>query len=180
MGVVGPLLTLAVLFQMLYAAMVAFMALFLVDVHGLDAPAAALLVSAPFIAGLLGSPLGGWLSDRMGRKPVIVFSLVALGPLLLLLTKAPTWALLPILLSMGLAASMRMPVMEGLLLDRAPADRRATVLGAYYFVGQELGGIAAPVLGALAAWFGIGQAFGVLALAAAIVSAVVLAVQHRL
>src|SRR5207249_788740 len=84
--VVGPLLGVAVLFQMVYAALLAFMALYLVDARGFEPPLAAVMVSLPYIGGLLGSPLGGVLSDRLGRKPVIVFSLVSLGPLLLLFT----------------------------------------------------------------------------------------------
>jgi MFS family permease len=81
---------------------------------------------------------------------------------------------------MGFVSSTRAPVVEGLLLDRAPADRRATTLGAYYLVAQELGGLAAPGLGVLAAAFGIAEAFGGVAIAAAGASLAVLAVQHKL
>jgi MFS family permease len=178
--VVGPLLSVAILFQMVYAALVAFLSLYLVDVHRMPTEMAAIFFSIPFIGGLLASPAGGYLSDRVGRKPIILFSLVTLGPLLLLLTLVPAMFIIPVLLLMGFSASLRMPVMEGLMLDRAPEERRATTLGAYYFLGQELGGIAAPALGALAALVGIGQAFSSVALGAAVLSGVILAVHRKL
>jgi MFS family permease len=178
--IVGPLLGLAVLFQMMYAAVLAFLALYLVDARSFERPLAAVMVSLPYIGGLFGSPLGGLLSDRLGRKPVIVASLVCLGPLLLLFTMTPTVALIPLLILMGFVSSTRMPVIEGLLLDRAPADRRATTLGAYYLVAQELGGIAAPVLGVLAGAFGIAETFGGVAVVAACLSFGVLLLQHKL
>jgi FSR family fosmidomycin resistance protein-like MFS transporter len=178
--VVGPLLGAAITMQMLYAALVAFLAIYLVDVHGFNAPAAAVMVSVPFIGGLLGSPLGGGLSDRLGRKPIIVMSLVGLGPLLVLLAWAPPILLVPILILIGLVGSLRYPVIEGWLLDRAPADRRATTLGAYYLIAQELGGLGAPILGLLAAGVGINQAFTAVAFLCAALSAFVLIFQRRL
>lgn len=178
--VVGPLLALAIAFQMLYAAALAFLALYLVDARGFEPALAAVLVSVPYIGGLAGSPVGGSLSDRVGRKPVISFSLACLGPLLLAVTTAPSVLLVPLLLLMGFASSMRMPVIEGLLLDRAPVERRATTLGAYYFLAQELGGVVAPVLGAVAGVTGIAQAYSWVGLAAAILSLSVLALHRKL
>jgi MFS family permease len=178
--IVGPLLSAAVAFQMVYAAITAFMALYLVDARGFDVPTAAVIVATPYLAGMLGSPLGGALSDRIGRRPVIIGTLVATGPLLLLLTTAPTILLIPVMALLGLAGSMRMPVIEGLLLDKAPAERRATTLGAYYLAAQELGGFAAPAVGAVAGAVGIGQAFGVIGAVAAAGSVALLAFQRKL
>ncbi len=178
--VVGGLISVAIVFQMLYAATTAFLALYLVDARGFERPAAAVLVGAPYLAGMVGSPVGGWLSDRLGRKPVIVATLVCTGPLLLLLTIVPTLFIIPIMILMGFAGSMRMPVIEGLLLDRAPAERRATTLGAYYLVAQELGGLFAPALGVMSQAIGIGEAFTVVGGVAAALSLGLLVIQHRL
>jgi MFS family permease len=179
-GVVGPLLSLAIVFQMLYAAVYAFLALYLVDARGFDPAAAAVLVAAPFIAGLAGAPIGGFLSDRVGRKPVIIVAIVLQGPLLYILTQVPTMLIAPVLAVMGLVGAARMPVIEGFLLDRAPANRRATTLGAYYFLAQELGGFAAPVLGILAVTFGIAGAYVNLGLVASAMSLAILLLARRL
>jgi MFS transporter, FSR family, fosmidomycin resistance protein len=178
--VVGPLLSVAVVFQMIVAATYAFLALYLVDARGFEPATAAAVVAAPFLAGLLGSPLGGFLSDRVGRKPVIVWTLVLTGPLLLLLALVPTLFLIPVMMLMGLVGSARMPVIEGWLLDRAPPERRATTLGAYYLVAQELGGFAAPILGVVAGVAGMGQAFFTMGAIAAVLSLGVALVQHKL
>src|SRR5207237_6589198 len=84
--VVGPLLSAVVVAQLLYAALNAFLAIYLVDVREFS-PAMAIVVAAiPPVGSLVGAPLGGWLSDRWGRRPVIVVSLIGLGPALLVMT----------------------------------------------------------------------------------------------
>jgi FSR family fosmidomycin resistance protein-like MFS transporter len=178
--VIGALVGVAVVCQMIYVASLAFLALYLVDARGFETTTAAFFVSVPYIGGMLGSPLGGALSDRLGRKPVIIASLVAVGPLFLLMTLVPTELVFPVLAVIGLLASARMPVIEGLILERAPEERRATTLGAYYFVGQEFGGLAAPAIGALAMVVGIGQAFGLIGVALAALSASVFVLQRKL
>src|SRR5439155_26579288 len=122
-SLIGPLISLAVVYQMTYAAALAFLALYLVDARGFEVPTAAFFVSVPYIGGLLGSPLGGGLSDRLGRKPVIIASMVLLGPLFLLVTLVPTEAIIPALALVGLVLSSRQPYYVGLFLDRAPIAR---------------------------------------------------------
>jgi hypothetical protein len=79
----------------------------------------------------------------------------------------------------GLAAAMRQTVTEVLVMDTAPEHRRATVLGSYYMLSQELGGFAAPLMGLAAAAFGLGAAFSGATLLLAGLSVVVLVVFRR-
>jgi MFS transporter, FSR family, fosmidomycin resistance protein len=177
---VGPLVLLSILFQMLYAALLAFMALYLVDAREIPPPQAAAYVGAPQVIGVLGSPFGGYLSDRLGRRAVILTGMVLIGPALLALTLVPL-ALLPfVLLAIGLASALRQTVTEVLVMDSAPAERRATVMGGYYMLFQQLGGIAAPLLGVLAGIIGIGPTFGGITLCLAIASGLVLSVHRKL
>jgi MHS family alpha-ketoglutarate permease-like MFS transporter len=68
------------------------MTLYLVDVRGIDPAWAAVLFGVPQLVGLAGSPLAGWLSDRIGRKPLLIAfgTLGALGtyPIFRLLEQA--------------------------------------------------------------------------------------------
>jgi hypothetical protein len=65
-------------------------------------------------------------------------------------------------------------------MDSAPPERRATVMGGYYMLFQQLGGVAAPLLGVLAGLVGIGPTFGGITLALAVASGLVLLVHRRL
>ena len=177
---VGPLVSTSILFQMSYAAMLAFMTLYFVDVKGMSAFTAGALFGVPHLVGLVGAPLGGYLSDRLGRKTVIMTGMGLMGPSVWALTVIPNELVVLPLISIGLAAAMRMTVTEVLVMDSAPDHRRATVMGSYHMLTQELGGFAAPVLGALAGAIGIGAAFGGFALFLAAASAVVLVIGRRL
>lgn len=177
---VGPLVSASILFQVAFAAIQAFTTLYLVDVRGIEPAWAAVLFGVPQLVGLLGSPLGGILSDRIGRRGVILIALGLLGPSLWGITAAPTELLVIPLTGAGIAAAMRLTVTEVLVMDSAPAHRRATALGAYHMLVQQTGGIAAPALGILAATIGIGAAYGGVCTALALASVAVVAVSRKL
>ncbi|MGI8422995.1 MAG: MFS transporter [Chloroflexota bacterium] len=100
--------------------------------------------------GVLAAPLGGALSDRIGRAPVLVAVTASVGPLILLFTYAPVgWPIVVVLLLFGLSMNMRLPVLESLFADAIPAHRRSTVLGLYYFIGQESSSLTTPAVGRL-------------------------------
>src|SRR5207237_9850257 len=102
------------------------------------------------------------------------------GPALYALTIVPV-AWLPVaLLGIGLASALRQTVTEVLVMDSAPPRRRAMVMGSYYMLFQQLGGIAAPLLGVLAGLAGPGASFSSITLALAVGSVLVLLVHRRL
>jgi MFS family permease len=176
---IGPLLSASVVFQMLYAAFLAFFSLYLVDERGLPAPMAAAIYGVPQLIGMAGAPLGGYLSDRWGRRNVMVLGMVLMGPSLFLMTITPLELIVIPMGLVGLAAAMRQTVTEVLVMDTAPEHRRATVLGSYYMLSQELGGFAAPLMGLAAVAFGLAAAFSGATMLLAALSVVVLLVFRR-
>jgi MFS transporter, FSR family, fosmidomycin resistance protein len=177
---VGPLVSFSIVFQIVYAALFAFLTLYLVDARGFPPAFAAVLFAFPQLVGMLGAPLGGYLSDTLGRRTVILLGIGGLGPAVWSLTWVPDFLILVSLGAIGLMAAIRTTVTEVLVMDSAPPHRRATLLGGYYMLSQELGGLAAPALGFAAGAWGIGVAYGGATLGLAILSGAVLLLQRRL
>jgi MFS family permease len=169
---IGPLVSLSVAFQVGIASTFAFLALYLVDARGISPAVAATAFGFTQLVGIVGAPLGGWLSDHLGRRTPILISLGVIGPSVYLITLVPNDLLLIPLTIFGLAFSMRGTATEVLVMDTAPAARRGAVLGAYYLAAQPIGGIATPLFGLLAGAVGISLAFSGIGLLLAVMSVV--------
>lgn len=162
---VGSLVTISIVAQVLISSALAFLTLYLVDARGVSPAIAAALFGVPQLAGLFAAPLSGALSDRFGRPAVLLGALVVSGPAAWLLVAVPTPLVVIPLLLIGACLSFRATATEVLIIDNTPATRRSTVLGTYYLVNQPVGGIAAPIFGAIADASGIANAFSWLAVA---------------
>ena len=177
---VGPVVSLSIAFQFGIAALLAFLALYFVDARGLPPALAAVFFGIPQLVGVVGAPLGGWLSDRLGRRRVMVGGLALMGPAVFALTVVPSEALPVALVVFGLLWSMRSTVTETLVMDTAAAGRRATVLGGYYLLNAHVGGIGAPLFGILAEGVGIATAFSWIGIAFMVMSLFALVVGRKL
>jgi MFS family permease len=136
--------------------------LFLVDNFGLGENTAAALLSIVFSAGLWAAPVGGYLSDRVGKIPVILAVCFLASPVIFLFNLLPygigTWTLL---LLLGISLAVRMPVIESFLVSQTSFKNRSTILGIYYFSAMESGGLFTPVLGYLIDKFGFYLSFSI-------------------
>lgn len=177
---VGPLISVSIVFQVMQSALIAFTTLYLVDVRGIEPAWAAVLFGVPQLVGLLGSPVAGVLSDRIGRRTVILIAMAMLGPAFLSLTLVPDEIILLPLILQGISASMRGTSTEVLVLDTAPPHRRSAALGTYHMLTQQSGGLAAPALGILAGAVGIGAAFSGVTIALGAASLLVVALSRKL
>jgi len=100
--------------------------------------------------GMVGAPVGGALSDAVGRKRVILFSIALSGPLFLAFATIPFGVLLLLFLALyGLVISVRMPIVESYIADVIPVGRRTTVFGVYFLLSQETTTITTPFIGYL-------------------------------
>ncbi|MBI2863220.1 MAG: MFS transporter [Chloroflexi bacterium] len=177
---IGVLLAVALFAGLLVSAFNSFLPLYLVDKHHVPREIAGMFVGLAAGAGILGAPVGGALSDRLGRKRVIVLSVVLSGPSILLLTMIPFGLpMVGAILLGGLIWTSRMPVIESLIADTVPWHRRATVLGVYYFVWQETAGVITPLVGWLIDLSNPNSVFIGLGLAATACSALMLALRGK-
>jgi MFS family permease len=148
-----------------------FIPLYLVDHFGVSEPTAASLMSIIWSAGLWAGPVGGYISDRIGRVPIILATGILGGVLIYLLRIFPYgWGIgdlfymdglgIGILLFLiGAVSFIRMPVSEAFIMGQVSARRRSTIFGVYYFAMQQAGGIFAPLVGALVDRYGFHTTF---------------------
>ncbi len=68
---------------------ISFIPLFLVDHFGVNEKTAAALLSIIYSGGLWAAPIGGYLSDRLGKIPVLLFVCFLAGPVIFLLNFFP-------------------------------------------------------------------------------------------
>jgi FSR family fosmidomycin resistance protein-like MFS transporter len=178
---IGILALISISIQMVFASVYSYLPLYLVDHHGITPEYAGIMVGLVAGAGIVGGPLGGSLSDRLGRKQVILLSLSVAGPLLFATTRAPAGIWLPLSLAIyGTSISTRMPAMESLIADVVPSRRLATVLGIYYLLGQETSGVVTPLVGRLIDLRGLDPVFTGLALGLCLVSVMALTFRKRI
>ena len=110
-----------------------FVSLYAVDVLGASKEAGAMLLSIAYFGGIWGGPLGGYISDRLGRIPVIITVGLVAGPAIYLLNYVSLgFSLFAVLLLMGTAMHIGMPVVESYIISHVSPKKRSTVLGIYY------------------------------------------------
>jgi len=177
----GGIVVVAVMLQVVGSAFATYLPLFLADAHGVDPALAGMLGGLAVGAGVLGAPVGGALSDRVGRKPVILTSLVATGPLICLVALLGYGPLLiGATILYGIVMSMRMAPIESHIADVVPLSRRATVLGLYYFLGQETAGVSTPLIGRLIDAMGPSSTFLLIAAVTTFVAVLTLLFRRRI
>ncbi len=143
------------------------------------ASAIALVVGTAALVGALISPLGGWIGDRVGFRPVLVAALLG---------GSVAAFLMPIVGSVGALALVAVAVAAfsaaisamvfGLLALEVPAERRSATLNLVY-LPLYVAGIVGPTLGAIVVQAGLWAPFW-LGAAVYLLGAIVLASRRSL
>ncbi|MER5964779.1 MFS transporter [Streptomyces sp. NPDC002057] len=136
------------------AFVLTFLSLYLTVELGHSAWFAGLVVALHGLGGVAGSPLGGTLTDRWGRRPTMVtmhLAAAACAAALAVVTSA--WAIATVVLLMGVAMQAVRPSINATIADMVPAHdvRRAYALNYWAlnlgFAIASIGGGAAIFLG---------------------------------
>jgi len=160
-----PFIVLGVVLQNLIFSSVSFVPVYAVDFLGVSNEAAASLLAVAHFSGLAAGPLGGYLSDRLGKVPVLLTVALIAGPAIYLLNLVSVgWSLSLVLLLMGACQYIGMPVSESYIIANTTKRNRSTVLGIYYFASRGGPGLVMPAMGYLFDSFGYSTGFNVVAI----------------
>ncbi len=144
----------------------------IIEQFGVDRSALSPVFSASLVGLMLGALIGGPVSDRVGRRPVLLFGLLFFGIMSLLTVLAGSIeSLLVMRLLTGLGLGCVMPNAIALTSEYAPERLRSTavmVMFCGFSLGAALGGLAAAVLIEDFGWQSVFLVGGVLPLLAAV------------
>jgi len=139
---------------------------------GLNDGAIAVVLAVQLTIALLAKPLTGNLSDRLGRKPVIVLGLFASAAALPLIFRMTSFAgLVAVVPLLGLGVAAVTPATNALIADLVAARRLGTGMGVFGTI-WDIGEAAGPILaGILIGQIGYEPAFDAIAAIMAVVAA---------
>lgn len=128
-----------------------FFSLYITGQFGVGMTQAGIILGTFSVFGMLGSMIGGALTDKFGRRSLILFGLVfsALSTLLLGLVKQ-FWMLYPLAVLTGLLSDVAGPANQAMIADLLPEKQRAEGFGILRVVGN-MAWIIGPTLGGLIA-----------------------------
>jgi MFS family permease len=173
LGRIISLIFLSTYCQAILLSVISFIPLYMVSTFGVDKKTGANLVALIYSAGLVASPIGGWVADKFGRLKITLIICLLTGPLVYLLNVTPYGALTAVLLlAIGVTIYVRAPATEAYVVSQTDAKHRSTVLGFYYLGHQEGSALITPLLGFLVDSFGFGTTFTGAAIAMTVVAVI--------
>jgi FSR family fosmidomycin resistance protein-like MFS transporter len=114
---------------MAFVAYIPFLALYLVDGQGLNELSRGVYLTLLVVVGVLSTPVMGYLSDRLGRKIVLIPGMVFLGILTAVLPFGQGIILLLILAMLGTFLFSDQPILTAAALDIVGEGVAASTLG---------------------------------------------------
>jgi len=133
------------------AMMFPYFTLYLTKRFGVGMTEVGLVFAVFSITGVIGSTIGGALTDRLGRKSMLIFGLVASATSTLLMGLANSFALfVTVALVVGMMANTGQPAQRAMVADLLPAEKRTqgfamlrVVHNAAVALGPAIGGFVA-------------------------------------
>lgn len=128
-----------------------FLPLYLKIVLGVDDGTIALMLTVLLLGSIPGPVVAGRLSDRFGRKPVImaVYAGGAVGIVLLLVAGSNALLLWPAVLLLGAFSFVESPQLQALLADVAKPALRDASFSVYFTLAFGIGALWTAVYGAI-------------------------------
>jgi MFS family permease len=161
-----------------------FLSLYLHQDRGLSMTLVGIILLAGGLCSAVSQALGGALSDRFGRRPILlVAAFVSIflysGLAVLIGISAPVWAITIVYIAGRSVLTITRPVISAMVADSASKERLTEAYGILR-IGANIGWAAGPAIGGyLATFLPYGWLFGVPVLTCAIVSLIVFFFVHE-
>ena len=131
---------------MAFVSFMTFLPLYLNDELGLSGPARGFYLMLPLLVGIPFTPLMGYLSDRVGRKLVLIPGMILLGSLTFLLVPyGQGQTMIILLVGLGTFLNSDQPLLTSAALDTAGREVAAATLGFMSFSRLILTAAAPPI-----------------------------------
>jgi FSR family fosmidomycin resistance protein-like MFS transporter len=108
--------------------------------------------------GVLGALSSGTISDRVGRKPTLLVTIIASSLLIVLFLQVSGWMVYPVLFLLGFFALSLQPVLLALVQDHMP-DNRAVANGLYMSMSFVTRSLVLVILGIAGDTWGLRTTF---------------------
>lgn len=133
--------------NLLFACLTTFLPTFMIS-EGASLSLAGMALSILEIAGFAGALISGPMSDRMGRKPVLLIATLLASLFTLIFLNVDGWLVVPLLILMGFTSLSTTPVLLAMVQDQMP-DRRALGNGIFMVIVFMLQALALFLVGFL-------------------------------
>jgi FSR family fosmidomycin resistance protein-like MFS transporter len=109
-------------------------------------------------AGIAGALTGGSISDRLGRRRVLLVSMMGTALLMFVFLAVSGWQRVPLLVLTGFTALAVTPVVMAIVQESVP-ENRALANGIYMSLSFGIRSVAVVIMGVLGDLFGLRMAF---------------------
>ena len=175
-----PLFTLWLIVVLRHAVYLSFLTylIILMQQRGFSYQEGSVILFFFLLGGALSTLVGGPLSDRHGRKPVVVVSLALVYPCLWLFLHDPGWAGYVGLIALGMALSINNPVIVAQAQELVP-HHASTASAITMGLGWGVGSLLVSVAGLLADRWGIVSALDLIGTGTALAELLALGMKAR-
>ncbi len=125
-----------------------FLTIYLVEAFGASAAEAGLALAAYSACSIVSGVAGGWLADRIGRRPVLIGSITASAVLVVAMGQVDSlFGIAVVSILLGMIDPAFVPAARAAVSDVVPEARRPRAFG-LLAVAASLGWIVGPIIGA--------------------------------
>lgn len=143
----------------------AFVPIYLKDGARLSTVTVGLVYTVLVAGGVVGPLIAGWLSDRIGRKGVLIAAYLggAVSMVLFVQKYSSVWVLAGVSLIMGVLAYSETPLIQSLFSDAIGPNQARAAFGIFFAVAYGVGALWLALVGVVIDRYGFQTAFYVMA-----------------